>query len=200
MPASLEEVESGAEDTIDHAHRGDRARVVATAESLRRAASGRAVADLREAGVTAARIALLQDRARRVDALAPDGDVDQVSLAANQVSALMPELFARFKDPVPPGVLKLDYLDREAQLRSRAGDLAAVGPAVRTLSSTWTSLRPDVIAAGGAGVAARYDRHVASMRRLARDPGGQALQREAVTGLELVDALETAFRRAQRAD
>jgi hypothetical protein len=195
VPASLGEVESGAEDLIDQARSGDRTQVVRTARAVRRATKGEAAADLRKAGVAAARIADLQERARLLETLAPRAKLIRVSLAANAISALMPELYGRYEDPVPPAVLKLDYLDREVQLRSLAGDRASVAPAVATLSATWTALRPKVIDAGGDRVAARYARHVSSMRRLARRRDERALQNEAVTGLELVDELERQFRR-----
>jgi hypothetical protein len=192
VPASLGRVESGAEDTIDFAHAGDRVRVVATARALLRAAEP-AAADLREAGVRGDRIAELRAGARLLKALAPRAQLARVSLAANRISALMPEFYALYRDPVPPDVLKLDYLDREAQLRSLAGDPAAVPRVVSELASTWTALRPRVIGAGGRRVAAWYSRHVAAMRRLASGPG-EALQREAGTGLQTVDQLEHQFR------
>ena len=194
VPASLGKVESGAEDTIDLAHNGDRAEVVSTTRALRRTAENAAATDLRKAGVDPQEISLLRQRARLLEALAPRGDLDRVSLAANQISALMPVFYARYQDPVPPDVLKLDYLDREAQLRSLVGDRASVRMAVAELSATWTSLRAQVLEAGGGRVARRFSRHVRSMRRL-QDGADRELQKEAVTGLELVDELEQVFRR-----
>jgi hypothetical protein len=194
VPRSLNTVESAAEDTIDFAHAGDRAKVIATARKLQRAAAGRASADLRKAGVPADTITALQDRARLVSSLSRTSGFLRLSLGANQVSALMPEFFAHYASPIPPAVQSLDYLDREAQLRSRAGDETSVAAAVDDLSSTWTVLRPDVIKAGGAKVAARFSRHVAAMRRLAKGSDAAALQAEAARGLELVDALENVFR------
>jgi hypothetical protein len=195
VPPSLGEVESSAEDIVDFARQGERAKAVAAARELRRAAEGTAASDLTKAGVEDARIAALQARARVVASVAPRADLLRIALAANQVSALMPDLYARYSDPVPPAVLELDYLDREAQLRSLARDRTAVATAVSALSSTWAGLRPRVIDAGGAEVAARYAHHVAAMRRLARGSGERALQREAVNGLALVDRLEQVFRR-----
>jgi hypothetical protein len=195
VPRSLGTVESAAEDAIDFAHAGDRPKVVRATRALRRAADGRAAADLRKAQVPEDRIAALRDRARLLATVAGSADLLRVSLGANQVSALMPEFYARYADPVPPDVLKLDYLDREAQLRSQAGDRAAVRAAVRDLSATWAGLRHEVIDAHGRKVAASYSRHVAAMRRLSRGSHGPALQREAVTGLELVDRLEGVFRK-----
>ena len=92
-------------------------------------------------------------------------------------------------------MLKLDYLDREAQLRSRAGDEASVGAAVNDLSSTWTRLRPKVVEAGGAKVANRFTVHVAAMNQLGSGSDAAALQKEAARGLELVDRIEGVFRR-----
>jgi hypothetical protein len=195
VPRSLGTVESGAEDAIDFAHEGDRPKVVTAIRALRRAADGKAATDLRKAQVPEDRIAALQDRARLVAAIARRAQLLRVSLAANQVSALMPEFYARYADPVPPAVLKLDYLDREAQLRSQAGDRATVRAAVRDLSSTWAGLRQDVIDARGRKVAASYSRHAAAMRRLSSGSNQASLQREAVTGLELVDRLEGVFRK-----
>jgi hypothetical protein len=194
VPRSLGTVESGAEDAIDFAHAGDRDKVVRATRKLRRAADGQAAADLRKAGTPDREIVELQSRARLVAAVAPRAGLLRVMLGANQVSALMPGLYARYRDPVPPDVLKLDYLDREAQLRSEAGDRPDVRAAVRSLSATWDGLRADVIAAHGRKVARSFSRHVAAMRRLSR-AGGPALQHEAVTGLELVDELEGVFRR-----
>jgi hypothetical protein len=194
VPSSLGKVESGAEDTIDLAHNGDRAEVVRTTRALRRTAEGAVTTDLRKAGVAPEQISLLRQRARLLETLAPRADLARVSLAANQISALMPGFYARYEDPVPPDVLKLDYLDREAQLRSLAGDRASVRAAVDELSTTWTKLRPKVIDAGGDRVAGSFSRHVRSMRRLAGGGDDRRLQKEAVTGLELVDELESQFR------
>ena len=195
VPSSLGEVESSAEDIVDFARSEERSKVVAAGRELRQMAEGEAAAALREAGVAEARITSLRNRAKRVDELARDGAFLDISLAANQVSALMPELYSQYSDPVPPDVLKLDYLDREAQLRSLAGERGEVIEAVAGLLSTWATLRPHVIDAGGDSAAADFSRHVAAMRRLVRTSDQRGVQREAVRGLELVDVLEGVFRR-----
>jgi hypothetical protein len=194
VPSSLDAVESGAEDTIDFARQGSRSKVVGAVHELRSALDP-ASTDLRKAGVPADRLQALKARVRVLQSLAPHGDLDRVSLAANQISALMPEFFDRYDVPVPPDVLQLDYLDREAQLRSVVGDTDTVKSAVDQLSSTWRGLRSRVIDAGGRRIMARFNRHVASMQRLVRDPKSRALQKEAAVGLELVDELERQFRK-----
>jgi hypothetical protein len=188
VPESLQAVESGAEDVIEAALGSDRARVVAISGRLKAAAGGSATA-LDRAGVPHARVAQLVQRANRVSTLAPRGSYLAIVLAANAVSGLLPELYRRFSGPVPALLLELDYLDRDAQFRSLAGQNDRVLLAVRTLARTWLHLRPKVVAAGGGDLAQAYDRHVAAMKR--RGAGaGKRLELEAVHGLELVDSLE----------
>jgi hypothetical protein len=195
VPRSLDSVESSAEDIVDFARANARAKVVAEAARLVCSAEGPAAEDLSAADVPKDTIAALRDRARRVEDLAPRARLLQVALAASQVSGLMPDLFGRFSNPVPSAVLKLDYLDRDAQLRSFAGDRATVRARVGELGPTWASLRAEVERAGGRAVAARFTRHVAAMARLAAGGEPPALQREASRGLELVDRLEGVFRK-----
>jgi hypothetical protein len=195
VPGSLEETESAAEDIIDYANAGNRSKVSATARDLVAVSAGKAATTLEKAGVPQSRIAVLQDRARAVEDQARKGDPLQISLAANQVSALMPEFYARYSDPVPPEVLELDYLDREAQLRSRARDEAKVKTAVAGLAATWSMLQNSAIKAGGDKAARDFTRHVAAMRRLVQGSDAAALQKEARNGLELVDVLEGVYRK-----
>jgi hypothetical protein len=106
----------------------------------------------------------------------------------------MPEFYARYDVAIPPDVLKLDYLDREALLRSRARQDSTVRKAVNDLASTYAELRSKVSEAGGDKEARDFTRHVESMERLAQGSNRQTLQEEAARGLEPVDALETVFR------
>ena len=193
-PAALTSVESSAEDIVDYALAGDRASLVAGAASLRAEANGEAAAALHRAGVPPPEVALLRRRSNRVATLARSGPFVAVALSANSVSQLMPVLYGHFRNRVPPAILKLDWLDREAQLRSLARQAPAVASAVAQLRRTWPPVRRKVVAAGGAHEAAAYDRHVAALSRL--DPAaGTRVQAEASRGLELVDDLEHVFSR-----
>jgi hypothetical protein len=194
VPSSLKALESSAEDLVDEALAGNRAGVVTTATELAALANGPAAVSLRRAGAPPAMVRRLRQRAAAVHRLAPGGAFPRVALAANAVSGLMPGLYARYRDRVPPSVLTLDYLDREAQLRSLVGERKNVARAVVQLASTWARLRGRVIAAGGRTQAGAYDKHVATMKRVV----GGSLQRvraEAVHGLALVDELEAVFTR-----
>ena len=194
VPESLIAVESSAEDLVDVALARDRAGVASEARVLQSAVRGPAASALTAAGASAAEIAELRRRAARVSGLAGAGRFTAVALAANGVSGLMPSLYAHFDDPVPPSVLMLDYLDREAQLRSLAGQRGRIPPIVARLQSTWSALRPRVVAVGGGREAGAFERHVASMKRLTH-AAGTRLRSEAVNGLNLVDEIEAVFQR-----
>jgi hypothetical protein len=191
VPAPLTRAETAAEDVIGFLESGHPAKSKAEARILRDLAHGKAADALRRAGVSQAGIQALQQRADRVARLSLGGaSALRVSLAANSVSQLMPGFYARFHDRVPVTVLRLDYLDREIQLRSRAGQARKVEQVVRQLAATWRELRPQLVAAGGTQVATSYDRHVTALQR-----GGTAaaVQKQAVHGLDIVDQMETVF-------
>jgi hypothetical protein len=187
-------IESSAEDIVDYALARDRADVVRGASELRSAANSGDTRALRRSGVPAAKIADLGRRATRVSRLARARSFIDVALAANGVSELIPELYARFRNPVPPVILRLDYLDREVELQSFAGQPRRIALAITELEQAWPRARRKVVAAGGSREAAAYSRHVATLGRLA--PGaGREVQAEAERGLALVDELERVFSR-----
>jgi hypothetical protein len=194
IPASLGAAESDAEDIVALALANDRARMRETASELEADAQEAASGEVEQQRVPERELRQLRERSADVVELAAgNGRALAVALAANDVSALMPALFEHFEPKIPPAVLELDYLDREAQLRSLVGENHRVALAVTGLAATWRRLRPEVLAAGGEDEAKRFTVHVAAMQRLVRTGGAQALQREAVAGLELVDVLQDVF-------
>jgi hypothetical protein len=194
VPAGLTALESNAEDLVDVALAHDRAGVTAKASALAASAGGATATALLGAGTPKVDVAALKALVTLVARLSRAGSYTSIALAANAVSGRVTALYVRFANPVPVAVRRLDYLDREAQLRSLAGRGKAVPPVVARLAATWAPLRKSVIGHGGGTVAAAYARHVAAMRRLAHAPGS-AFRREAVNGLNLVDELETVFSR-----
>lgn len=193
IPAALRTAESDAEDTIDLALAGNRARVIEKARDLRAVADGAVARALRSAGVSGDEIAEFGVRARTVARLARSAGLLDVALASNRAFELMSGFFARYDSPIPPAVTALDHLDYEAKLQARAGNVPAITAAVKELDRRWASLGPDVIKAGGERVAAKFEAHVARLGRLA-PRGGPAVAREAQRGLDLVDEIEAVYR------
>jgi hypothetical protein len=194
VPRALRTAESAAEDTIDLALAGKRAKVVAKANALKAVADGPAEAALRTAGVSDGEIAEFRARADEVAKLAPKADLLRVALASNRAFGLIPEFFALYDSPVPAAVTALDHLDFEAKLQAKAGAAAALRSAVTGLGRTWLKLRPDVVKSGGARVASKFDAHVKRMERLAAG-GNRAAGKEAQHGLDLVDEIEAVYDR-----
>jgi hypothetical protein len=194
IPRVLRTAESAAEDTIDLALAGKRRRVVEKADALKAVAHGPAGPALRAAGVSGSEIAAFRARADEVARLAPGGELLQVALASNRAFGLIAGFFAHFESPVPAAVTALDHLDFEAKLEAKAGNAAALRSAVDGLDRTWSKLRADVVKAGGARVASKFDAHVERMRRLA-GVGGSGAVKEAQHGLDLVDELEAVYNR-----
>jgi hypothetical protein len=194
IPPALRTAESAAEDTIDLALAGKRAKVVANANALKAVADGPAEAALRAAGVSDGQIAEFRARADQVAKLAPKADLLRVALASNSAFGLLPEFFALYDSPVPAAVTALDHLDFEAKLQAKAGAAAALRSAVTRLDRTWLTLRPDVVKSGGARIAAKFNAHVKRMERLAA-AGNRAAGKEAQRGLDLVDELEAVYDR-----
>jgi hypothetical protein len=192
VPAGLTALESNAEDLVDDALGHDRARVIATANALSASAGPTTGKTLLAAGVPAKQVALVRARVARVARDAHARAYVVVALDANAVSSAVTELYVHFADRVPIAVRRLDTIDRDAQLRSLAGQRAAVPLAVAQLAQTWAPLRQHVIDHGGQSVAAAYARHVAAMKRLA-PASGSAFRNEAVNGLNIVDELEGVF-------
>lgn len=191
VPKPLMRAESAAEDVIGFLEQGKAAKSKAAARGLRELAHGAAADALRRAGAPESQIVTLQRRADRTARLAlSQASPLRVALAANGVSQLMPAFYGRYQDPVPPAVLKLDYLGREVQLRSQGGEAARQRAAVREIAATWRALRPALVKAGGLDVARSYD---ANVRALKQDGSPRMVQREALTGLEIVDQMEGVF-------
>lgn len=191
VPKPLTRAETAAEDVIGFLEKGRPAKSKAEARVLRELAHGKAADVLRGTGVSRERIRMFQQRADRTASLSlADAPALAVSQAANSVSQLMPGFYARYQDPVPAAVLRLDYLDRQVQLDSQAGQRVKLSETVRKLAATWLELRPQLVAAGGTSVARAYDAHVAALER-----GGTttAVQKQAVHGLDLVDRMEGVF-------
>jgi hypothetical protein len=199
VPASLTRAESAAEDVITYLLEHGKtspsppspALARAEAKTLKQLVHGQVAVELTKAGVSQSKIRALQQRADHVAQLSRGGASKlRVSLAANHVSQLMPSFYARYQDPVPASVLRLDYINREMQLRSIAGQAGRVKRLVKADGSTWAKLRPQLVAAGGTKAARQYDAHLQALKQ---DKSPTAVQKQALKGLDIVDLMETAF-------
>ena len=109
---------------------------------------------------------------------------------ANQLTALGAALAASHNPQVPTSVTMLDYFGRELEIGAEANDAAQLSRAAAGIKTTWSGLRPQVVARGGTVEAARFDTVVANVAA-ARTPAQYA--RTATPVLDQVDVLESIF-------
>ncbi len=193
VPSDLLDIESGAEDTFESVLKDDASAVDAGLVKIQdgfAAYRGHAVGD----GAPQA----IVDRLELVISELADARAEaQTGLAlariTNKVSAPIPRLFAGYTDPVPPTVLVLDYVGRELMLDAKQRTSSQATADLERAVKTWDTLRPIVVAKGGAPAAAKLDTTLADLRA-ALDAGDfTALEAAAVTELDDVDTIEGVF-------
>lgn len=193
IPGGLEELESLAEDSYDHALAGNMAELAGDADAIAKRWN-------------AVRAQLVADGASDVTLNAVDAAVDGFSdavasttselalaRAANAISAHMDQLFALYGSPVPPSVLKLDYYGREIVLDARDGRFLHAMEQLGGAECTFDSLRAALVAAGGSDVALAYAEALEIQRNSITSQNADALEQSALEALELVDGMEQAF-------
>jgi hypothetical protein len=116
--------------------------------------------------------------------------------AALRASNRLTELGARLSEPyhpaVPVEVMLLDHQGRELEIGAAAGDDGSLRRTAATLRRTWATVRPQVVARGGANEAARFDTLVTRVES-ATTPAQYASLATPV--LDAVDSLELVFTR-----
>lgn len=110
--------------------------------------------------------------------------------AANHVTYLAAQMSKTFHPATPAEVALLDYYGRELTIWSAAKNTAKLTQTSRDIQSTWTAVRPQVVAHGGTAQATRTDALVKEIAA-ARTPAMYA--RAATPLLDEVDALEKVF-------
>lgn len=67
---------------------------------------------------------------------------------------------ARYSDPVPVDIVKLEYLGVEFEMWAAAGNQRKLDQIAAEIQRTWLSVRPEVLANGGTFEAREFDETV----------------------------------------
>lgn len=193
VPAQLESVESTAEATFDKVLASDLAGARTSADALTtawntykpRAEADKAPAD----AITAVDSAV----AALPAALSGTPQTAAAARSVNAVSAPMSRLYAVYSPTVPVAVLDLDYFGRELLVDGLALDTSSATRHVDDINTTWSMLKPKVIAAGGNTEAANFDSALAAARSAIAAGNTSDIQAAATNELEVVDAIEHVF-------
>lgn len=193
VPAQLASVESSAEATFDQVLASDLAGARTSADELAAAWTAYKPRGLRDNVPVDAVSAIDQAIAALPQALAGMPRVSDAGRAVNAVSAPMSRLYAVYSPTVPVAVLDLDYLGRELLIDSLVTDPALATGHVDKIEATWTSLKPELIAAGGAAEASNFEAAISSARSAISAGNAPDLEAAAKNELDIVDAIEHVF-------
>ena len=192
IPTELSNIEGDAEHAYDMALAEDY--VAAHDAALSIQTSWQTYRDVALAdGATETVLTQLDDAIANLLTVSEAGVRIDVGRAANAISAPMPELFALYNPSIPPAILELDYEGRAIVLDGMEEDFATSITDVENLSTTWNSIKQQVVDAGGTTEAADFDASVQRLTDLAQGSDVAGLIEEANINLELVDVLEGLF-------
>ena len=178
VPPSIEAIGHHGENAYDMVKAGDWAAARASTDSLHLVVDsipGSATITVRELDLAIAN----RDRAAALR-------------ASNRLTELGALLSEPYHPAVPVGVMLLDHQGRELEIGAAAGDDGSLRRTAATLRRTWATVRPQVVARGGANEAARFDTLVSRVES-ATTPAQYASLATPV--LDAVDSLELVFTR-----
>lgn len=113
--------------------------------------------------------------------------------AANDLSAVVMDLFDAYECRVPTDIGRLDVLERQVVLDVAAKNFVAVEASLNKTQILWTQVKPAVLAHKGAKVAARFEANLAAQTKALAAKNSAQLTAAAKQGLETVDDLEKLF-------
>jgi len=98
-----------------------------------------------------------------LDKSIPARDQRETLIKSNQITVLIADLTVPMHPKTPAAVTRLDYLGRELEIWSAAGDMAKLKTAAADLQATWSAVRPDVESKGGKAESRKFSELVAKM-------------------------------------
>jgi len=195
VPDAVVTIEAQAEDIIDVVPEGAWSKVAAdiqkTAsawESYRAQAPHDGAADALVSRFDAALAAL---RAAASGKRGPD-----TMQAANDLSDVVVDLFGLYHPPVPIAVSRFDVVGRQIILDVDRHDLAGAGSELDRIAASWSTLKPDITAHGGEGVAVQTDGLLSAMRGAQQRGDTKTLRTKTADFLEIVDRMEELYEKA----
>lgn len=192
VPDSLQTIEGAAEDIIDFASSGNWEKINADVASIadawqtyqQQARKDGAPQSTQDA-LTAA-IAELQVASATKDAAA-------TMQSANDLSAVVVELFDIYNPKIPADIGRLDVWERQIVLDITADNYDAATISLSKVKTVWENVKSSVLEQNGKDVAALFEASIATQENTLKAKNSAALINEAKNGLEIVDALEQLY-------
>jgi hypothetical protein len=193
VPRPLVRLEASSEDIIDQVPKARWTRISGDVVVMRRAWRRYAEAARSLDAGLARRLDRALDRLEPAATAQSPGATVQ---AANDVSAPVVELFARYASGHPVQVGRLDVIGRQIVIEAARGDFPAARRQIAAARAQWRSVKTSVIDHGGRAVAKRTDATFALLQEAAVAGDAAAATKAANALLELVDGMERTYRRS----
>ena len=192
MPDSLTTIEADAEDIMDFVPQDDWARIQKDTAHMNEAWQAylpqAATDDIAPQVQTA-----MSDALAGLQAAVQGQEASTTLQAANDVSAAVVELFARYDSATPADIGRLDVLGRQIILDVATGDWAKAEATLTKTNEVWNRVKPSALEHKGNEAAAQYDASLAAQADWLKAKNVEELTTEAMNGLEIVDALEQVY-------
>ncbi len=191
-PASLNTLEADAEDIMDFAAQDSWERIQKDTTHMR-AAWQMYLPQAEQAGVSKQNQTAMTEALERLAAAVKAKEARATLQAANDVSAVVVELFALYNPQIPADIGRLDVLERQVILDVAAGDWAKAEQTLTETIKIWLRVKPSALEQKGDEAVADYDASLSAQTDGLKAKNVKKLTTEATNGLEIVDALEQVY-------
>ena len=192
VPDSLQTIEGAAEDIIDLVPLGNWKKIDADVVSIAdtwqtyQPQAGKDGASQSIQAALSTSLAELQTASTAKDSAA-------TMQSANDLSAMVVELFDIYKPKTPPDIGRLDVWERQIVLDVAANNFEAATTSLAKVKAIWESVKSSVLEHNGKNVAAKFEDSIATQENDLNAKDSVALVNEAKNGLKIVDALEQLY-------
>lgn len=192
VPESLMTVEGQAEDIIDSVPNAAWSQVNADISTIEQAwitYQPQAAKD----GATQALQDSFTEGLARLKSAAGSQEASGTMQAANDLSAVVVDLFDLYHPAIPTDIGRLDVLERQLILDIANQNPTAVADTLAKLNQVWDRVRPSIVAHEGQAVAEQFEKSLTAQAAALNAQDTAAVIAEIQAGLEIVDALERLY-------
>jgi hypothetical protein len=192
VPANLATIEAQAEDIIDVASNGNWQTINADIATISNAWNAYKPQTIKD-GATTALLDSFNSAFDRLQTAASAQDKTGTMQAANDMSAVVVDLFDLYHPTIPADVGRLDVLERQAVLDTAAGNFTAVSDDLVKINQVWETLKQSVLVHKGQDTAKQFEASLDAQAVALAAQDATTLTSEARNALEIVDVIEQLY-------
>jgi hypothetical protein len=192
VPKPLHRIEASAEDVIDLAPAGSWDKVGEKVTLITESWNAYRP-QATPAGASTATQEAFASSLTRLQTASSAKDAGVTMQAANDLSAVVMELFAIYNPAMPPDIGRLDVFERQIVLDVAANNFTAAAASFAKTQAIWANVKPSVLSHNGKAAADKFEASLAVQAQALQGQDAAALTAEARNGLEIVDELEKVY-------